>query len=441
MADLRRSLPLLSLSALLSLPAAGQYTARKIVFKNPGGASQAQLETVSGFHAGTRFSTPDLSAAAQKIADTGFYDNVGAAVDGNNNAALTVIFTLTPSKDAEFLPTGFENFVWLTPPEITEAIQAKLPLFNGRLPEAGTQADTAADALAGALRAKGIGSGSLKFIVEHETVEPTLEHPERVMEFRVANPLPIVTNIRLSGVDAKFVPLLQTSVNRTAHTAYNEGKAGFITQEQIVAPLLDAGYAQAILSHMTMEIGSPADGKVPLVLTTTLTPGTLYKVASLTFAGAPLYSAEDFAKTAKLHPGDLASRKMLLETLAPLDQAYRSKGYMDVVVKAEPGYDVAAGTVAYAVSVTPGEPYRLKDVTAEGLDPAAKADFERHFLEHPGDVYNPVYVQGFIKNNTALQSLAPYTGTFKAYAHPDSHTVDLVLTFVRGAGAQTITVR
>ena len=443
-----KPLSLLSLCTLLSVPAAAQYAARKIVFQNPGGASQAQLEAVSGFHAGTKFSTADLSAAAQKIADTGFYDNVGAAVDGNNNAALTVVFKLTPSSPGEFLPTGFENFVWLTPDEITRAIQVKLPLYNGVLTEAGNQADTAADALAEALRAKGVtvgvaavGALPVQFKVEHETVEPTLEHPTRVLEFRVVNPMPVVQNIKLGGVSPEMVPLLQKSVNHTAHTAFNEGKAGFITQEAILAPLLDAGYAQAILSHMTMDVGTPGNGKVPLVLTTTLTPGPIYKVSTLTFAGAPLYSAADFAKNAKLHTGDVASRKALLDTLAPLDAAYRSKGYMDVIIKADPAFDPGASTVAYTVAVTPGEPYHLKDITANGLDPAARADFDKYFLEHPGDAYNPIYVAGFIKNNTALKSLAPYSGMYKAYAHPDTHTVDLVLTFAGGGGQQSVTVR
>jgi hypothetical protein len=34
--------------------------------------------------------------------------------------------------------------------------------------------------------------------------------------------------------------------------------------------------------------------------------------------------------------------------------------------------------------------------------------------------------------NTALRALEGYSASFKAYADPNNHTVDLVLTFVRG---------
>jgi outer membrane protein insertion porin family len=107
---------------------------------------------------------------------------------------------------------------------------------------------------------------------------------------------------------------------------------------------------------------------------------------------------------------------------------------MDVVVDAAPAIDAATHQVAYAVTVSPGEQYRLHQVTAYNLDPAARTDFDRGFSMKAGDLYNPEYLTGFLKNNTALQALAGYSFTYKAYADPNTHTVDLVLTFFRGAG-------
>ncbi len=49
-----------------------------------------------------------------------------------------------------------------------------------------------------------------------------------------------------------------------------------------------------------------------------------------------------------------------------------------------------------------------------------------------GELYNPEYTATFLKNNTALRALEGYSAGFKAYADPNTHTVDLVITFVRG---------
>ena len=225
----------------------------------------------------------------------------------------------------------------------------------------------------------------------------------------------------------ELAPLIQKSVNAAAKAPYSDR-----TEDLILAPLRDAGYIQASLSGVTLD-PAIAGGTASVVLSATLNPGDVYHVSAITFAGTPLLSADSFAASEKLHAGDIASRALLSQTLAPLDAAYRRQGYIDVVVEAAPAIDAPTHQVAYTVTVSPGEQYRLHQVAANHLDPAARADFDRGFLMKAGDLYNPEYVTGFLKNNTALRALAGYSFTYKAYADPNTHTVDLVLTFVRDA--------
>lgn len=418
---------LVSLLALsVSAAAQSAYTVHSIAFENPGPYSQAQLLAVSGVHAGAPATADTLQAGAQKLSDSGFFEDIGAQF-GGTSAAVTAIFKLKPIPRDHMLPVGFQNFVWLSPSDIDSAIHAQVPLFQGWLPENTAPVDTVATALQQALAAKGIHAR-----VEHETIEPTLDHPLRSIEYRVASPRPVISSIHLEGVTQDLVPLVQKSVNYTAHTGYNAGLAGILTSERILQPLLDAGYINASLSNLSLETPGPNDSNAPVVVHASLAAGDIYHLSALHFAGAPLMTADAFAAGAKLHPGDIASRKALIETLTPLDEAYRKHGYLDVIIKADPAEDATAHQVAYTISVVPGEQYHLSKVTAEGLDPAAQADFDAHFQLHPGDIYNPVYVAGFIKNNTALKTLAPYTGTFKSYSDPNTHTTELVVTFFRG---------
>lgn len=270
-------------------------------------------------------------------------------------------------------------------------------------------------------------------IVEHETVQPTLEHPVRVVEFRVLQPSPVVSNIHLAGVAADLVPLIQKSVNATARTPLNLGLAGGQTSERILAPLLDAGYLQASLSHMSVAPPAGSEAGVQVVVNATLEAGAVYHVAGLSFAGTPLLSADAFGKTQTLHAGDVASRSALLKTLIPLDNAYRAQGYIDVRVDTAPKLNEAAHTVSYTVTVLPGQQYHVNEIAVDALDAAARADFDRTFQLKPGALYNPVYIADFLKNNTALKSLSDVTGSFKAVAYPATHTVDLTVRFFRAA--------
>lgn len=401
------------------------YTAGKVDFLNCGEYSHDELEAAAGIHPGANFTADDLSASAQRLVDTGYFDDVTASLQGRL-AAMTVMYQLKPTPKAAMLHVGFQNFVWLNPADIDAAIRAKSPLFRGYLPEGSANQDMLKAALTDALAAKGVQAA-----VVYGTMEPTLAHPVREIEFRVSRPFVRVANVKLGGVSPNLVPYVQTSVNSTAKTAFVTEPSGLSTADNILGPLLDAGYVDASLSGMQVTPDAPADGTVGVVVAATLNAGDVYKTSAVAFSGAPLFSAEEFTANAKLHTGDVASRKALLETLQPLDSAYRRHGYMDVTIVAKPALHKESHEVAYTVTVSPGEQYRIDELTAENLDPAAKAAFDKVFLMKKGELYNPEYVAEFIKKNSSVKEFQPYIGNFVAYAHPGTHTVDLVITFAR----------
>lgn len=363
------------------------FTAAKIQFSDPGPYSQAQLESAAGMHAGTRFTAEDLGAAAQRLADTGFFSDVGAKTAPGHVDAITVVFEVKPLDRSQMLHLTFENFVWLTPAEIQSALQTKAPLFLGYVPENDQLLNAFNDALTDALARKGIAAK-----VMHDAFEPTLLHPEIDVDYWIANPAIKVSNVKLSGVSTDLVSLIQKSVNSVAGKPYSDGLSGQTTGDRILAPLLDAGYIDAALTEPVLT-PTVAGDSASVVFAANLHPGDVYRVSSISFAGTPLLSADAFATTAKLHPGDIASRAQLLETLKPLDMAYRRQGYADVMVRAEPKEDTTTHQVAYTVSVIPGEQYHIKTVTPNGLDANDQAAFDAAFTIKPGDIYNPELMQ------------------------------------------------
>jgi len=375
---MRRNFLAAILFGFASVNAVAQYTVGKVVFKNPGPYQQADLETALGLHSGESFSAVSLQAAAQQLIDTGYFDDVGAEEQGTP-AAEDIIFTLKPFAIGQLTPVGFENFVWLSPEELAAAIHHAAPLFLGALPDAGNQADVINAALSAALAAKGAGAK-----VTHTTVEPSTAQPMRAVEFRVVRPFVRVHSIVLQGVSAEMAAAVEGIAQKLRGTVYNEGLAGETTQGRLLVPYNDAGYLDAKLTGIHYTTTTVSAATVDVDVTATVDEGTPYRVASVDFAGTPLAPATTLSAAAKLHPGDIASRKLLLATLAPIEVVYRRQGYMDVVVQPGAVLDHAAHTVAYTVTVVPGEPYRLRSINATGLDPAARKDFDRGWTMQVG---------------------------------------------------------
>ena len=416
------------LLSFASMSAPAQYTVGRVDFKNPGPYKQNDLEAVLGLHSGQQFSAVTLQAAAQRLIDTGYFDDMNAEEQGRTDAE-DVIFTLKPLALDQLTPVGFENFVWLTPEEIAAAIHHAAPLFHGALPDAGNQADVINAALSAALAAKGVDAK-----VTHATVEPSTYQPTRAVEFRVERPFVRVHSIVLQGVSPEMATTIEALALKLRGTVYNEGLAGATTAGRLLSPYNDAGYLDAKLTGIRYTTSTVSVATVDVDVTATVDGGTPYRVASIDFAGTPLAPATTLTAAAKIHPGDIASYKLLMMTLQPVDMAYRRQGYMDVVVQPGAVLDRTAHTVAYTVTVVPGEQYRLRSVNPTGLDPAARKDFDRAWTMQAGDLYNVEYVTSFVRNNSALRSLEPYSMAYKSVADPQTHTVDLILTFVRGAG-------
>ncbi len=417
----------LSFCALIWLTAsvleAQQYTIRKIVFEGTTPYPQASLEAASGLKPGDTISKTDLQAASQRLIDTGAFDDLQSTLDGPLKS-VSVVFKIKPADPSHLLTVGFVNFVWYRHEEIAAEVQKRVPLFNGTVPEAGNLQDAVSTALQQMLAEKGI-TGK----VEEEPVAPSSGQPLRLAEYRVVSPSVRIHAVTLSGVTPPFAAATDKTIGSLTGSSYDEGLTRHSISNLLLAAYKDAGYLASSLSSLSRTIVRSTPSQTEVDVAATVDAGEVYRVSAIDWAGSQLMSAAEFAASSKIHPGDIASQKALVESLAHLEAAYRRKGYMDVVVTAEPKLDAAKHQAAFAVTAIPGSQYTVHTVSPGSLTEAQKKDFERGWRLHPGDPYDETYVASFLKNNTALMSFNGYSASFKTVADTEHHTVDLFLTF------------
>ncbi len=414
-----------SASLAAAIPAHAQYSIGAIHITGAAPYTDSEILSIAGLQSGQLLTHDSLANAAQHLLDTGVFDDAQISLSGQGKAR-TVLLELKPTPLARLLPGSYANFIWSTPEELAAAIHTRVPLYHGAFSDAGNLPDLVQTALQQILTDKGITA-----TLSHTIVEPTTQHPQRVVSFTINRPAIRIASINITGAPAALAPALQQMVTRLSGRGFNEGLTGSSTEEALLFPERNAGYAAAKLTNI-QRTPSPSAQGIGVTYTATLVAGDPYKVAAYTWTPTPVYSAADFAKDSKLHPGDLSSETLLQITEAKILATYHSQGYLDAYFLRSPTFDDAAHTVSYALQAVPGNQYHLHTVTPQNLSPVAQQEFDKAWQMKAGDVYNEAYIGSFLNNNTAMQHLATYSASFQASADPLTHLVDLTITFVPG---------
>ncbi len=402
-----------------------QYSIQKIEIRGAAPYTESEVLEVSGLRPGQMMSHDSLGNAAQHLLDTGVFADAGIQLAGTGTARI-VLIELKPLPASSFVPVTFANLVWWTPAELDATLRQRVPFYRGGIPPAGNLPDTVNAALTSMLADKGI-----RGTVVNASVAPNNAHPQPTWEFRLDDPAVRLASATLTGTPAALAPSMQRIIQHLSGSNYNDRAL----TDQILAPLRDAGYLDAHLTNVSTTV-EPATSGYAVRYTATILPGDIFHVTTIAWQPTAIYAQDAFRHDAKLHNGDLASQKSLLETEQAIINAYLHLGYLDAYIDAHQQRDAAGHTVSYSLTVIPGEIYHLKSVTPLNLSAAAQKDFDFGWLLKPGAAYDPLYTANFLTNNTALRNLAGYTASFQAAADSQTHLVDLTINFIRTGTGQ-----
>src|SRR6202030_4650915 len=104
---------------------------------------ERQAAALTGLQIGAQVGKDDLQAAADKLVQCGLF----AKVKYNFQSRMDGVAVTFHVEEAPRVPTYFDNLPWFADSELNDAIRAKLPFYDGTLPEAGSVVDRAGDAL------------------------------------------------------------------------------------------------------------------------------------------------------------------------------------------------------------------------------------------------------------------------------------------------------
>jgi outer membrane protein assembly factor BamA len=401
-----------ALSALLllaPLAAAQTYTPKTIRVDAPPTVDTAEALHIAALPANSPLTKQQIEAALQRIADTGLFADVGYTVDAN-----ALVIKLTPSASSQLQPAHFSNFVWWQPAELESLLEAAVPAYHGQLPLAGTLTDQVKAALVSLLHTKGIDAT----VDAHQN-----GFSADSVTLSIVSPSIVIGDLELRNTLPALLPQLKTLQHRLHGEEFDIAETTKSVQDSVNDIYRNAGYLAVDTSAPTTSAPHKDMLAYAVDISSTVTPGEIYHVASLQLHAQPPVSEADLAKAANIKAGDVASLSAQRLALGEMQQVYASQGYFGAKVLFTSHSDSAAHTIDYICSFDPGDVYHFASIDVSALPPNQQATFTRAFTIAPGAIANNALRFALQR---AIQSLPNPTQIAYGFAvHHNAHTVDI----------------
>jgi outer membrane protein assembly factor BamA len=353
--------------------------------------SEAKASSASGVRIGDTVSVAQLQSASDRLGQSGAFDRVSFRymTQGNNlNAEFQVTETAT------VFPCIFDNFVWFSPDELDRALRARVPFYDGTIPQRGTIKDQTSAALQALLQANGV-SGAVESLPFYEK----MGGPVTGFSFHVNGVSMPVRSIHFPGASAVSDLELGTGASEIIGKDYSATDIRLVGSIALLAIYHRRGYLQAHFDPPQAKIdGSDrASSPIPISVTMPVTEGLQFRWSGATWTGNIQFPSDDLGNLFAMKPQEIANQDKIDAGISAVMKAYSKQGYIDATVRPEATLNDAAQLVTYDVTLSEGTQFRMGQVHFQGVSDKLAAEFTKRWQLHPGQIYDGTYAKEFMK--------------------------------------------
>jgi outer membrane protein assembly factor BamA len=397
------------------------YHPKSVTFSGYSTSNTSELLAASGLSANAQLTQEDMQAAAQRLSDTGLFNDVRFSFDGQD-----LHYDLKAASNG--LPAHFVNFPWWDQHELQSQIEVRVPLFHGSLPpESGMQ-----QKVIGALTAL-LAEKQVHATVGAEPQTDLATGKTTGINFRLTNPSVEIGAVTFEGASPEWQSSLAEIAKAASGQEFVQNESATTLTQAIQHIYRNKGYLDIAITNFSHGNPQMSGDTVSVPVTMSLSEGRQFRLGHFSLTGSVLTSEAEFQKIARLKPGDVVEEDKLRLTMQMLSGPYLKQGYLHARINATPAFNRQQQTVDYAISVVPGEVYHMGKLDVQNLDDQRKTLFLKTWKLNEGDPFDASYTTNFLKDHaSALHPLDGYSATYKQIEHLDNHIVDLVVTFRKG---------
>src|SRR5229473_4481829 len=357
---------------------------------------EPQVVALTGLQTGAQVGKDDLQAAADKLVQSGLFAKVKYNFQSRTDGLLVTFHV----EEAPRVPAYFDNLPWFADSELNDAIRAKLPFYDGTLPEAGAVVDQAAEALGQFLVTHG-----LQAAIEHQAV-PNPIGDGNVQQFRINAEALRIAGVEFSDPALNSSPAVRQELPELLGKPYSRTSIDMFLTEQVRPTFLQKGFLRAKLGPPEVRLTGNPNKKLPeqIPVYVPVNPGAVYHWKGVEWSGNEVLSSITLTKSVGLKSGDVADGMAIEAGWDGAREEYGRRGYMQARVDPAASYDDAAHTVAYSVRIDEGKPFRFGSVVVTGLSLNAEKHLREAWPIPQGAQFDKAKFEDFL---TKLQAHSP----------------------------------
>jgi outer membrane protein insertion porin family len=354
---------------------------------------EPQVAALCGLQLNAQVGKDDLQGAADKLVQSGMFAKVRYNFQSRTDGVVLTFHV----EEAPRVPAYFDNLPWFADSELNDGIRAKLPFYDGTLPEAGSVVEQAADALGQFLVTHG-----LQAAVEHQ-VAPNPNGDGTVQVFKINAEALRIATVEFSDPALNSSPTVKQQLPELLGKPYSRTAIDVFLTEQIRPAFTEKGFLRAKLGPPEVRLTGNPNKKLPeqIPVYVPVNPGPVYHWKDVEWSGNNVLSTITLTKSAGLKPGDVADGMAIEAGWDRVREEYGSRGYMEAKVEPTPTYDDAAHTVAYHVHIEEGKPFHFGSMVITGLSINAEKHLREAWPIPQGEIFDKVKYEEFL---TKLQA-------------------------------------
>jgi outer membrane protein assembly factor BamA len=346
--------------------------------------TEDQIVAASGLKLGQFAGEEEFQQAAQRLGETGLFTQLTYKY---RYSSAGCNLELEVAENKKLVAVGFENFVWFSDDELFRLLHERLPLFDGRLPKAGSLPHQVSEALSSILDQHKI-PGNVEYLASGPPDEPI------GYDYEVSMHTIVIRNVDFPGAGADEIPELAAAAKSLAGEDYLRTKMRAHEQADFLPLYRARGYLKAEFGDIKARVAE--DGARTLVdVSFPVNPGRQYELTDLQFSGNTVFRTEKLRELLHLTPGTPANAVELASDLEEVHKLYGTKGYLYAHVDAVPNIDDIKRTVSYQLNVIEDEIYHMGELTIDGIPEENARKMARQWQMKRGDPYDSSYLQRF----------------------------------------------